>query len=241
MTTGGSPNLVPVVGPDGLARDAPVISYTEKKIEEEQQQLKRYINENYSKIREVERELENLTLEMKLTAGPKKAALEHLRKMIELSTERIRGAKLKEDQARKAWEAAAKIVKDEEAMKQKLCDDLNSLVQESAASQFLRLEELKKRLEALNPTHVSSVQQTVQINPSPSSPTMANVKETQSSMKADEEVSSKSIAQNPSANAEVGGRKKVLVTGRGKGNSMVFPKNKNPGWTGAGFDVDGRV
>lgn len=33
----------------------------------------RYIEENYSKIRDVERELANLTMEMKLTAGPKKA------------------------------------------------------------------------------------------------------------------------------------------------------------------------
>lgn len=33
----------------------------------------RYIEENYSKIRDVERELSNLTMEMKLTAGPKKA------------------------------------------------------------------------------------------------------------------------------------------------------------------------
>ena len=33
----------------------------------------RYIEENYSKIRDVERELGNLTMEMKLTAGPKKA------------------------------------------------------------------------------------------------------------------------------------------------------------------------
>lgn len=33
----------------------------------------RYIEENYSKIRDVERELANLSMEMKLTAGPKKA------------------------------------------------------------------------------------------------------------------------------------------------------------------------
>lgn len=33
----------------------------------------RYIQENYSKIRDVERELANLTMEMKLTSGPKKA------------------------------------------------------------------------------------------------------------------------------------------------------------------------
>ncbi|MBA0689992.1 hypothetical protein Goari_007691, partial [Gossypium aridum] len=39
-------------------------------------------------------------MEMKLTAGPKKAALEHMRKKIEMSTERIRIAKEKEEQAR---------------------------------------------------------------------------------------------------------------------------------------------
>lgn len=33
----------------------------------------RYIEENYSKIRDVERELANLSMEMKLTAGPKRA------------------------------------------------------------------------------------------------------------------------------------------------------------------------
>ena len=89
----------------------------------------RYIEENYSKIRDVEREFGNLTLEMKLTAGPKKvgittnslslsllycllpiwltclillsSALEHLRKKIEACTEKIHAAKLKEDEARK--------------------------------------------------------------------------------------------------------------------------------------------
>lgn len=35
----------------------------------------RYIDENYSKIRDVEKELANLSMEMKLTAGPKKAGL----------------------------------------------------------------------------------------------------------------------------------------------------------------------
>jgi hypothetical protein len=42
---------------------------------------------------------------MKLTAGPKKAALEHLRKKIEISTERIRLARVKEEQAKKVESA----------------------------------------------------------------------------------------------------------------------------------------
>ncbi|XP_042048916.1 uncharacterized protein LOC121794699 isoform X2 [Salvia splendens] len=149
--------LLPEIGPDGLARESPIIAYTEKIIEEEQLQLRKYIEENYSKIRDVERELANLSMEMKLTAGPKKAALEHLRKKIEMSTERIRLAKVKEEQAKKAWEAAAKDVQDEEAIKQKLCDDLNNLVQESSNSQLARLEELKRRMESLNPSRSSNI------------------------------------------------------------------------------------
>ncbi|KAM7494559.1 hypothetical protein LguiB_029168 [Lonicera macranthoides] len=112
MATNPNPSLLPEIGPDGLPRENSVISYTEKVIEEEQLQLRKYIQENYSKIRDVERELENLTMEMKLTSGPKKAvglmiflpytsALEHMRKKIENSTEKIHVAKVKEEEARK--------------------------------------------------------------------------------------------------------------------------------------------
>nr|XP_016479188.1 PREDICTED: uncharacterized protein LOC107800517 [Nicotiana tabacum] len=148
--------LLPEIGPDGIARESPAIAYTEKIIEDEQLQLRKYIDENYSKIRDVERELANLSMEMKLTAGPKKAALEQMRKKIEMSTEKIHIAKLKEEQVRKAWEAASKAVKDEEDIKQKLCEDLNNLVRESSNSQLARLEELKRKLEALNPSRAST-------------------------------------------------------------------------------------
>ncbi|KAG6424748.1 hypothetical protein SASPL_115168 [Salvia splendens] len=164
MSTNQNPspnsNAAPIeIGPDGLARESPVIAYTEKVMLRKFLSLSRmpeYIEENYSKIRDVERELANLSMEMKLTAGPKKAALERLRKKIEMSTERIRLAKMKEEQAKKAWEAAAKDVQDEEASKQKLCDDLNNLVQESSNSQLARLEELKRRMESLNPSRSSN-------------------------------------------------------------------------------------
>eukprot|EP00250_Pteridium_aquilinum_P006881 c16707_g1_i1 orf=368-1204(-) len=146
-----SPNLVAKLGPDGIAMEPPVIAYTEKVLEQKELELKRYIKDNYSKIQNVERELASLAFEMKLTSGPKKAALEHFRKKIELSTEKIKVAKQREEQAKKVWEAAAKVLKEEEENKQMLCEDLNRLVQESAAFQYSRLEELKVKLEALNP------------------------------------------------------------------------------------------
>nr|TKV94343.1 hypothetical protein SEVIR_9G288100v2 [Setaria viridis] len=205
--------------------------------------LLRYIQENYSKIRDVEKELENLTLEMKLTAGPKKAALEHLRKMIEISTEKIRLAKVKEEQAKKAWEAAAQVVKDEEDAKQKLCDDLNHLVQESAATQYTKLEELKKRLESLNPSRASvevsgvNTAQHATTN-SVSQPPMSQNPATPTGP-LDNGIEPASIEQQQRpAEAE---KKRRPSNARGRGGVMILPKGRGSsgsGWTGAGFDVD---
>ncbi|WCJ36569.1 hypothetical protein M5689_017760 [Euphorbia peplus] len=246
-----NPSLLPEIGPDGLAREAPVIAYTEKIIAEEQLQLRKYIDENYSKIRDVERELASLNMEMKLTSGPKKAALEHLRKRIEISTERIRLAKQKEEQARQVWEAAMKTVKDEEAIKQKLCEDLSNLVQESSSYQFSRLEELKRRLEAMNPGRVST---SLLHDAKPSStPVDASLPLlTESGSKVPENIPNQANGENiqamdpknqqPTSEGEGRGKKKVHFQGRGRGIGAV-PKGRGsttPGWTGAGFDVDGR-
>ncbi|KAJ0261772.1 hypothetical protein HA466_0048280 [Hirschfeldia incana] len=237
------PKLKAEIGPDGLAREAPVIAYTEKIIEEEQLQLRKYIEENYTKIRDVEREFGNLTLEMKLTAGPKKAALEHLRKKIEVCTEKIHAAKLKEDEARKAYEAASKVVKDEEAVKQSLCDDLNRLVQESSNTQFARLEELKRKLEALNPnrssTSVQQVHEPETKSVADSSPAAAIANQTHPENNHGKEEGGKGQEQRPAtADGESKAKKKPQIQGRGRGIGIM---NKGRGgWTGAGFDVDGR-
>nr|GMC96303.1 RAB6-interacting golgin [Ipomoea batatas] len=248
------PLLLPEIGPDGIARESPVIAYTEKIIEAEQLQLRKYIEENYSKIRDVERELSNLSMEMKLTAGPKKAALEHMRRKIELATERIQAAKLKEEQARKAWEVATKAVKDEEAIKQKLCEDLNNLVQESNNIQFARLEELKRRLEALNPSRASTSipydqnpAGTPQISVTQDSSVVPNSLQSSSESSANtpKEGSSGNVTstnshnqQQPSNDNDGRAKRKTIVHGRGRGIGAV-PKSKNsavPGWTGAGFE-----
>ncbi|CAN1842531.1 hypothetical protein LINPERHAP1_LOCUS36874 [Linum perenne] len=247
-----NPSLKPEIGPDGLARESPVIAYTERVIAEEQLQLLKYIQENKSKIRDVERELATLSMDLKLTAGPKKAALEHLRKKIEVSAEKIHHAKLKEEQAKKAWEAALQALKDEEETKQKLCDDLNRLVQESSNSQFARLEELKRRIEALNPNRASSTTSPHNGQPSgstdsstttgaPSIPTSTvpegnnNASENAPNQADDNQVPNGPGQQQP---ASLATKKKIQVHGKGRGLGAV-PK-RQPGWTGAGFDVDGR-
>ncbi|KAK2458160.1 aci13 [Trifolium repens] len=248
-----NPLLKPEIGPDGLAREASVIGYTERIIEEEQLQLHKYIQENYSKIRNVERELANLTLEMKLTAGPKKSALEHLRKKIEQATEKIRAAKLKEEQARKAWESAAKVVKDEEEIKQKLCEDLSNLVQESSQSQFDRLAELKRRLEALNPSHATtnvyhdgrseSSSQDSKTQDSSSTPNTRESSGGSTASVADQSNGQKvAVADRPNQQLPNEGdgksKKKVNFQLKGKGIGAVSKgRSSAAGWTGAGFDA----
>ncbi|KAK1366653.1 RAB6-interacting golgin [Heracleum sosnowskyi] len=246
-----TPPPPPEIGPDGLRRESSVISYTEKIIEEEQLQLRKYIDENYSKIRDVEKELTNLNMEMKLTAGPKKAALEHMRKKIEISTEKIRLAKLKEEQAQKAWEEATKAVKDEEAIKQSLCEDLNRLVQESNNTQFERLGELKRRLEALNPSrssnsishdgsHVQNATAPVAVLAHSSVETSVG---SPGNVANQGNVGIAAVVingQNQQPHVDAEGRKKKNVV-QGRGRVGAVPKGRGqPGWTGAGFDVDGR-
>ncbi|CAI9273995.1 unnamed protein product [Lactuca saligna] len=251
-------SLVTEIGPDGLVRESPVIAHTERMIEEEQLQLRKYIEENYSKIRDVERELTGLTMEMKLTAGPKKAALEHMRKKIEMSTEKIRLAKLKEEEAKKALEAASKAVKDEEALKQKLCEDLNNLVQESSSSQFARLEELKRRLEALNPRRASAFlgAGTNPVEPAlnlrrtgvdVSVPSNSNSNSMEAAATTITESSNNNNHNNEKTSGDVQegmtrGKKKNAIQGQGRANNKgqgggigAIPK-RGTSWTGAGFD-----
>ncbi|GKC34387.1 hypothetical protein Tco_1046771 [Tanacetum coccineum] len=218
------PSLVTEMGADGLVRESPIIKHTERLIEEEQLQLRKYIEENYSKIRDVERELLSLNMEMKLTAGPKKAALEHMRKKIELSTERIRVAKLKEEEAKKAWEAASKAVKDEEALKQKLCEDLNNLVQESSTSQFARLEELKRRLEALNPRRSSAFIGTAE---NPAVPALTTTTPN---------VSAPNTVEQSTESSKSGQRRKTQAKEERLMDIGAVPKNRGSNWTGAGFE-----
>jgi hypothetical protein len=61
----------------------------------------RCIAQNYSHIRDVEKELTELQLQLKLTAGPKKSALEMLRKKIEDQNDRVVLARAKSHAARK--------------------------------------------------------------------------------------------------------------------------------------------
>lgn len=61
----------------------------------------RCIQNNYSRIKDVERELSGLQMQLKLSTGPKKSALMMLRKKIELQNERVLAARERQKAAKK--------------------------------------------------------------------------------------------------------------------------------------------
>lgn len=63
---------------------------SQKWIEQKERELRDTIEQNYGRIRDVERELSQLQLQLKLTAGPRKQALEMLRCKIEAQNERVK-------------------------------------------------------------------------------------------------------------------------------------------------------
>ncbi|KAG5558479.1 hypothetical protein RHGRI_008424 [Rhododendron griersonianum] len=156
----------------------------------------------------------------------------------------------------KTWEAASKAVKDEEAIKEKLCKDLNNLVQESSNTQLARMEELKRRLEALNPSRssisvsydgkpVGPIENSLALDASSVPPSLApgGTENIANHVNAGNAPGANDLNQQPSAEGEGKGKKKIMIQGRGKGLGAV-PKGRVPpttGWTGAGFDVDGRT
>lgn len=77
----------------------------------------RYIRDNYSRIKNVENELEKVQFELKMAAGPKQSALEMLRKKIEQENEVVMRARARcklyafkhKDLASKIWLVWARV------------------------------------------------------------------------------------------------------------------------------------
>ncbi|CAK0734975.1 hypothetical protein CVIRNUC_000510 [Coccomyxa viridis] len=127
-----------------------VLNFSEKIIEEKERHLRECIQNNYSRIKDVERELSGLQMQLKLSTGPKKSALMMLRKKIEVQNDRVLAARAAQKAAKKVFEAADETLKEEDAVKERLCSELNMLVQQSAHAQLEKLEQLTARLERMN-------------------------------------------------------------------------------------------
>lgn len=126
-------------------------NYSQKVIEQKERELLESIQQNYSRLKGVEKELAQLQLQLKLSVGPKRQALELLRKKIEIQNGRVAAARAKYLSAKKVVDQLNEELSIEEAAKDQLCEELNMLVQQSATAQMNKLEDLRRQLEALNP------------------------------------------------------------------------------------------
>mmetsp|Transcript_3166 Transcript_3166/g.9127 ORF Transcript_3166/g.9127 Transcript_3166/m.9127 type:complete len:188 (+) Transcript_3166:244-807(+) len=125
------------------------VNASEKAIEQKQRELQSCIAQNYARIQGVERELAGLQLQLKLTSGPRASALEMMRRKIEQQAEKVISARAEHATALKAADVTAAKLAAEEAAKDKLCQELNLLVQQSAHAQLNALDALTRRVQAL--------------------------------------------------------------------------------------------
>ena len=77
-------------------------------LEEKERRLVENIQKNYGRIKQVENELAALQLQLRMNVGPKKHALEMLRRKIEEQNERVKAAAAKRDATKKVrrWRQA---------------------------------------------------------------------------------------------------------------------------------------
>ncbi|DBA79975.1 hypothetical protein WJX77_001367 [Trebouxia sp. C0004] len=123
---------------------------TKKDVEKKEQHLRESIAKNYLHIKHVEAQLAQLQSQLNLTTGPKKSALEMLRKKIEAKNEQVVAARQKFVSAQKVAEQAQEVLTSHERSKEQLCQELHLLVHQSATAELNKVEQLTKQLEQLN-------------------------------------------------------------------------------------------
>ena len=121
----------------------------ERQLEAREKALRKIIERNFSKTREVERELLLLRRDMDLTSGSRKLALEHMRCKIEAASERVSLARSRKVAAEAALQIASDSLSSEENQKTGLQEDMSTLICQNSQAQHARLAELTDRLEAL--------------------------------------------------------------------------------------------
>eukprot|EP00798_Chlamydomonas_sp_ICE-L_P021878 gene21881-28911_t len=129
---------------------------------------RRSILASYTRLKGVERELSNLTLQLRVNVGPKQAALEFVRRKIEVQTEKAGAARERFVKAKQVMQAAEEELKKEEDEKDLLCRELQILVEQSSSAQLNKLEELKAHLAQLSHTQAPAPTPSQAPAPSPS-------------------------------------------------------------------------
>ena len=123
--------------------------FAQQLIEQKEREVQQSLAAKWASVREVERELQQLQLQLKMTAGPKKHALEMLRRKIEAEDAAAAALRKRRDAAKAALAALEEELAQREAAKRRLCDELALLVSTSVTTQLERFDGLKQQLDTL--------------------------------------------------------------------------------------------
>ncbi|KAG1674199.1 hypothetical protein FOA52_013819, partial [Chlamydomonas sp. UWO 241] len=128
--------------------------YSQQVLEAKDRELRELVLRNFSRIHEVTRELQQLQQQVQMTSGPKRQALELMRRKIEAQNEKCVAVRARHSVAKAAFDLVDAELQGEEAEKTRLCDELNILIQSSTELQLQKMEELRVHLTSLNvPSH----------------------------------------------------------------------------------------
>lgn len=119
-------------------------------LEEKERRLHEEIAKNFGRVKDVEKELAELQLQLRMNVQPKRQGLELLRRKIEAQTEKVEAAQRANDIAQREAARTAEALAAALRVKEQLCQELNLLVSQSATSQYDKLAELTERLKQLN-------------------------------------------------------------------------------------------
>lgn len=125
------------------------ITAYDRMLQEKERVIRESIAAKYSKIHEVERQLESLRLALHVNVGPRRQALELLRSKIEAQNHKIDQHRTDYRKYKQLAEQALAAMEREEALKNQMAEELNTLVQQSAGAQLKKLDELGQELEHL--------------------------------------------------------------------------------------------
>ncbi len=112
--------------------------------------LQEEIAKNFNRVRDVEKELAELQLQLHMNVQPKRQGLELLRRKIEAQAVKVVAAERANDIAQREAAHTAEELAAELQEKEKLSQELIMLVSQSANSQYDKLAELTERLKHLN-------------------------------------------------------------------------------------------
>lgn len=123
---------------------------SEKEVQQKEKLLEQEIQSKYEAIKKMEKDLLGLQFEVQQTTAPKRQALELLRTKITAASAEVKDQRAVAQAKAKELELEVTLLKEKEAVKEALCDELAMLVHQNVRMRYERLESLNVQLKGMD-------------------------------------------------------------------------------------------